>query len=116
MRDVRNNKALLCKWFVLYSTLNIPALVSKVVPLGKGDDKRILILEAVSYSAIWLMGARETEKEKYEDTRLEGLRKDGWDVKEPVLYIGIRDAMCDTFQHCGYYFGGIIGCTRTRSR
>eukprot|EP00976_Prorocentrum_cordatum_P060960 1176106-Prorocentrum_minimum.AAC.2 len=38
------------------------------VPLDKGDDKRIVMLE-VSYAALGLMGAREVEKrKKYEDT------------------------------------------------
>ena len=53
------------------------------VPLGKGDDKRILILE-ISYTALGLMNARvEDKRRKYEDT-LNGLRNDGW---EPELYI-----------------------------
>ena len=53
-----------------------------VVPLGKGDDKRILILE-ISYTALGLMNARtEDKRRKYEDT-LKGLREDGW---EPELY------------------------------
>ena len=52
------------------------------VPLGKGDDKRILILE-ISYTALGLMNARtEDKRRKYEDT-LKGLREDGW---EPELY------------------------------
>ena len=52
------------------------------VPLGKGDDKRILILE-ISYTALGLMNARaEDKRRKYEDT-LKGLRDDGW---EPELY------------------------------
>eukprot|EP00959_Pyramimonas_sp_CCMP1952_P449914 9420518-Pyramimonas_sp.AAC.1 len=63
---------------VLIFRLTGGKLPPSFVPLGKGDDKRILILE-VSYSAIWLMGAREEEKKKkYEDT-LDGLRKDGWE-------------------------------------
>eukprot|EP00976_Prorocentrum_cordatum_P100284 1192169-Prorocentrum_minimum.AAC.2 len=53
------------------------------VPLGKGDDKRILILE-ISYTALGLMNARtEDKRKKYEDT-LKGLREDGW---EPELYL-----------------------------
>eukprot|EP00959_Pyramimonas_sp_CCMP1952_P087207 1824443-Pyramimonas_sp.AAC.1 len=52
------------------------------VPLRKGDDRRILILE-ISYTALGLMGARtEDKRKKYEDT-LKGLREDGW---EPELY------------------------------
>ena len=48
------------------------------VPLGKGDDKRILILE-ISYTALGLMNARaEDKRRKYEDT-LKGLREDGWE-------------------------------------
>ena len=51
-------------------------------PLGKGDDRRIVMLK-VSHAALGLMSAREAEKrKKYEDT-LEKLRSDGW---EPVLY------------------------------
>ena len=50
------------------------------VPLGKGDDKRILILE-ISYTALGLiiMNARvEDKRRKYGDT-LNGLRDDGWE-------------------------------------
>eukprot|EP00976_Prorocentrum_cordatum_P118225 1196431-Prorocentrum_minimum.AAC.2 len=61
------------------------------IPLGKGDDRRIVMLE-VSYAALGLMGAREAEKrKKYEDT-LERPRSDGW---EPS--IGVGDAWRDTF-------------------
>ena len=54
------------------------------VPLGKGDDKRILIL-AISYIhcfGTYENARAEDKRRKYEDT-LEGLRDDGW---EPELY------------------------------
>eukprot|EP00959_Pyramimonas_sp_CCMP1952_P161215 3371193-Pyramimonas_sp.AAC.1 len=52
------------------------------VPLGKGDDKRVLILE-ISFTALGLMSARtEDKRRKYVNT-LNGLREDGW---EPELY------------------------------
>ena len=56
-------------------------LPPEFVPLGRGDDTRVVLLE-VSYAALGLMSTREVEKrKKYEDT-LERLRGDGW---EPVL-------------------------------
>eukprot|EP00959_Pyramimonas_sp_CCMP1952_P129868 2715999-Pyramimonas_sp.AAC.1 len=60
----------------------LPTVFVPLSPLGKGDDKRILILE-ISYTALGLMNARtEDKRRKYEDT-LKGLREDGW---EPELY------------------------------
>eukprot|EP00959_Pyramimonas_sp_CCMP1952_P196709 4113266-Pyramimonas_sp.AAC.1 len=34
------------------------------VPLGKGDDKRIVMMLEVGYAALGLMGAREAEKRR----------------------------------------------------
>eukprot|EP00976_Prorocentrum_cordatum_P088483 1187334-Prorocentrum_minimum.AAC.2 len=45
------------------------------VPLGKGDDRRILILE-ISYTALGLMSARtEGKRKKYEDGYFEGIER-----------------------------------------
>eukprot|EP00976_Prorocentrum_cordatum_P068533 1179184-Prorocentrum_minimum.AAC.1 len=77
---------------LIYRLRGDSELPPEFVPLGKGDDRRVVMLEVSYAAALGLMSTKEAEKKKkYEDT-LERLRSDGW---EPVLYIGARDARRD---------------------
>ena len=80
------------------------------VPMAKGDDKRILILE-ISYTALGLMNARvEDKRKKYGDT-LSGLRNDGW---EPELYTLVLGTLGEIPSNAVQILGNGSTWTRTR--